>query len=96
MENCRLTEHARREMESEFFGLIRVDEVLEALDAGEIIEEYPDDQPYPSCLIFGRTQVARPLHIVCAPVLTEQRLIVITIYQPDPARWEADFKGRKL
>ncbi|HXK27603.1 MAG TPA: DUF4258 domain-containing protein [Candidatus Binatia bacterium] len=82
-------------MESESFGLIRVDEVLEALDAGEIIEEYPDDQPYPSCLILGRTRAARLLHIVCAPVLTEQRLIVITIYQPDPARWEADFKRRK-
>jgi len=39
-------------MESESFGLIRVDEVVEALDAGEIIEEYPDDQPYPSCLIL--------------------------------------------
>jgi hypothetical protein len=32
---------------------------------------------------------------VCAPVLSEQRLIVITLYQPDPARWDADFKGRK-
>jgi hypothetical protein len=82
-------------MESESFGLIRVDEVLEALDGGEIIEEYPDDQPYPSCLILGRTQAARPLHIVSAPVLAEQRLIVITTYQPDPARWEADFKRRK-
>ncbi len=82
-------------MESESFGLIRVNEVLEALDIGEIIEEYPDDQPYPSCLIFGHTQTARPLHIVCAPVLSEQRLIIITLYQPDPARWEADLKRRK-
>ena len=95
MGNCRFTEHARREMESESFGLIRVDEVMEALNGGEIIEEYPDDQPYPSCLILGRTHAERPLHVVCAPVLAEQRLIIITIYQPDPARWEADFKGRK-
>jgi hypothetical protein len=79
-------------MESESFGLIRVDEVLEAIDAGEIIEEYPEDEPYPSCLIFGRTGAKRPLHIVCAPVLAEQRLVVITTYQPDPDRWEADFK----
>jgi uncharacterized protein DUF4258 len=82
-------------MESESFGLIQVDEVVEALDAGEIIEEYPDDQPYPNCLSLGRTRAARPLHIVCAPVLTEQQLIVITIDQPDPARWEAEFKRRK-
>lgn len=95
MGNCRFTEHARREMESESFGRIRIDEVLETLTGGEIIEEYPDDQPYPSCLILGRTRADRPLHVVCAPVLAEQRLVVITIYQPDPARWEADFKGRK-
>ncbi|MSP38997.1 MAG: DUF4258 domain-containing protein [Deltaproteobacteria bacterium] len=82
-------------MESESFGLIRIDEVLEALDSGEIIEDYPEDQPYPSCLILGRTRANRPLHVVCAPVVDEQRLIVITIYQPDPARWEADLKGRK-
>jgi hypothetical protein len=82
-------------MESESFGLIRIDEMLEALNGGEIIEEYPDDQPYPSCLVLGRTLADRPLHVVCAPVSAEQRLIVITIYQPDPARWEADFKGRK-
>ena len=42
--NCRFTDHARREMESEFLGVIRVDELLEALASGEIIEDYPDDQ----------------------------------------------------
>ena len=83
-------------MESEPVGLIRVDEVLEALDAGEIIEDYPHDRPYPSCLILGRTKAGRLLHIVCAPVSMERRLIVITTYQPDPARWEADFKQRKV
>ena len=82
-------------MQSEPFGLIRVEEVLETLNAGEIIEEYPDDQPYPSCLVLGRTLTDRPLHIVCAPVLAERRLIVITTYQPDPARWDAEFKQRR-
>jgi len=38
--DCRFTDHARREMESEPFGVIRVDEVLHALETGEIIEEY--------------------------------------------------------
>ena len=82
-------------MESESFGLIRVDDVLEALDRGEIIEEYSDDQPYPSCLILGRTLTERPLHVVCAPVVAERRLIVITTYRPDPVKWDADFKWRR-
>lgn len=76
--NCRFTDHARREMESESLGVIRVDELLEAFASGEIIEDYPDDQPYPSCLVFGRALSGRPLHIVCAPVLDETLLIVIT------------------
>jgi hypothetical protein len=35
--NCRFTDHARREMETEPLGTIRVEEVLQALDTGEII-----------------------------------------------------------
>ena len=93
--DCRFTDHARREMENEPFGAIQVDEVLRVLQAGEIIEQYPQDKPYPSCLVLGRTAEGRPLHIVCAPVSTERRLIVITVYQPDPARWDAEFKRRK-
>lgn len=37
----------------------------------------------------------RPIHIVCAPVPAEARLIIITTYQPDPERWEPDFTWRK-
>jgi len=93
--NCRFTDHARREMEAESFGLIRAEEVLQALDRGEIIEEYADDVPYPSCLVLGRTAPGRPIHVVCAPVVAERRLIVITTYQPDPARWDQDFRRRR-
>ena len=92
--NCRFTDHARREMEAEPFGVIRVDEVLRVLDTGEIIEEYPDDVPYPSYLILGRTATGRPIHVVCAPVPAERRLIIITTYQPDPARWDQEFRRR--
>lgn len=91
---CRFTDHARREMETEPFGRILTDELLAALDSGEIIEEYADDVPYPSCLVFGHTPGGRPLHVVCAPVTEEGRLIIITAYQPDPVRWEADFRRR--
>ena len=30
----------------------------------EVIEDYPGDQPYPSCLVFGRPQSGGPLHVV--------------------------------
>jgi hypothetical protein len=88
-------DHARREMDEEPFGTIHADEVLQALDTGQIIEDYATDTPYPSCLVLGRTRAGRVLHIVCAPVQSERRLIVVTAYQPDPERWEVDFKRRK-
>jgi Domain of unknown function (DUF4258) len=90
-----LTNHARQEMEAEPLGRIVMDEILAALDSGEIIEEYPEDVPYPSCLVLGYTRERRALHIVCAPVREESRLIIITVYQPDPTRWEADWQRRK-
>jgi hypothetical protein len=37
--HCRFTDHARRQMESESFGMIRAEEVLQAPDRGKIIEE---------------------------------------------------------
>jgi len=92
---CRFTEHARREMEGEPLGVIHTDEILQVLGSGEIIEEYPEDEPYQSCLVMGRTETGRTLHIVCAPVMGEGRLIVITTYQPDPVRWDSEYRRRR-
>ena len=82
-------------MDTEPLGRILVNEVLQALDRGEIIEIYVEDTPYPSCLISGSTLAGQPIHVVCAPVQAEERLIIITTYRPDPNRWEADFRRRK-
>ena len=82
------TSHARREMKQEPFGEIGEQEVHEAMSGAEMIEEYPDDTPYPSALLFGMTQANRPLHIVCAYNAGDDQAIVITVYHPDPQRWE--------
>lgn len=86
--------HARREMQEEEFGLITDQEVYEAICTGEVIETYPDDTPYPSVLLFGMTATKRPLHIVCAYDDEVDRVVIVTVYQPDPRRWE-DYRRRK-
>ena len=58
---------------------------------GEIIEEYPDDFPYPSCLINGFITNKEPIHIVCA---ITKRIKIITIYKPEENDWE-DYKTRR-
>jgi hypothetical protein len=79
--------HARNEMEVDEFGEIKDEEVVEAVLRGKIIEIYPEDKPYPSCLIYGRTSENRALHVVCAYSNDDNTTIIITAYQPHPDRW---------
>ena len=67
-------------------------EVLNCIYNGEIIEEYPNDRPLPSCLIYGVVNT-RNLHTV----LSSDRITVyiITAYEPDLTEWESNFKTRK-
>lgn len=48
---------------------------------GEIIEEYENDYPYPSCLVYGVNLENEVLHIVCG--LNEFEIWIITAYYPD-------------
>ena len=59
------------------------------------VETYEDDRPYPSVLVFGRTESGRPLHVVIAYDKDDDIAVIITVYQPDPARW-IDFRRRRL
>ncbi|MHB1661331.1 MAG: DUF4258 domain-containing protein [bacterium] len=86
--------HAMIEMRLEEFGEIKEQEVFEAVLKGEIIESYIEDEPYPSCLIYGITDSNKPLHIVCAYAENDDLAIIITVYQPNPDKW-IDFKRRK-
>jgi hypothetical protein len=69
-------------------------EVIEVINSGEIIAEYPDDEPFPSFLILGFVR-SRPLHVVAAVEDETKDCYIITAYDPDPALWEEDFKTRR-
>ena len=81
------TQHARHEMVTEEFGQITEEEVFQAVQNGEVIESYEYDTPYPSVLIFGETVFGRPIHAVIAYSEEDNLAIVVTVYEPDPARW---------
>ena len=83
--------HALRQM---FQRRISDTEIHEILDKGVIIEEYPDDTPFPSCLVSGKAD-HRPIHVVMAYNNVEREAIVITAYEPDPEVWSEDFSRRK-
>jgi len=81
-------QHAIKRM---FERSITVDEIETTLAEGSVIEDYPTDTPYPSALWLGFPD-SRPLHVVVADSAAER--IIITVYEPNPALWESDWKTR--
>ncbi|MBI1770298.1 MAG: DUF4258 domain-containing protein [Bacteroidetes bacterium] len=59
-------------------------EIQEAIENGEIIEEYPKDKYGPTCLIYGLTKVRRPLHVL---ISYSEPLWIITAYEPKESEW---------
>ncbi len=60
---------------------------------GEIIEQYPDDFPWPSCLIFGHGEDDKVVHVVVSD--NGQYSKIITAYIPNTEIFEMDLKTRK-
>ena len=84
--------HALQRM---FQRRVSVQDVQDVLMAGEIIEDYPLDTPYPSRLVLGWAS-GRPLHVVAADNARDQETYIITVYEPDPALWPSDLRRRVL
>ena len=60
---------------------ISIDDIGDCIMSGEIIEDYPDDFPHPSCLIFGYTIRHKVLHTVVGS--DGEVLHIITTNQAD-------------
>jgi len=69
-------------------------DVRDVLENGQVIEAYPDDLPYPSRLMLGFVN-GRPLHVLASDDPDMAATVIVTVYEPDPARWDAAFKHRR-
>ncbi len=72
---------------------ISYSDIKNAVMTGDIIEDYPDDFPYPSALVLGTTESGKNLHVVVG--VSDTRLWFITVYYPDTEEWEEDLRRRK-
>lgn len=90
IDNIIITNHMYKRLSD---GNIKFDDVQNVLLYGEIIEQYPNDYPYPSCLELGTTINNKPLHICVG--LGKNKLWIITGYYPKLDKWENDLKTRK-
>nr|WP_252198148.1 DUF4258 domain-containing protein [Clostridium sp. MCC353] len=70
----------------------RVD-VKNCISHGEIIEDYPEDYPHPSCLIFGYAVNGKVIHVVAGMGI--DTIYIITVYYANTVKFEEDLKTRK-
>jgi len=76
-----ISHHARVRM---FERNVSTDDLIAVISSGEIIEEYPEDEPCPSVLIMGSINIVA-YHTVIA-VCTDH-IRVITVYIPEEDKW---------
>lgn len=86
-----ISEHADEELEND---AIEDDDLYYSVFHGEVIEDYADDKPFPSCLIYGRDKNDRHIHSVWAYSEEYKIAVLVTAYIPDPEKW-LDYKIRK-
>lgn len=72
---------------------LRVEDVINAIEHGQIIEDYPGDDRGESSLMLGPDCLAEPIHVVCA--VREDYLAILTAYRPEEDVWTKDFRKRK-
>jgi hypothetical protein len=71
---------------------IAYESIKEAILHGKIIEQYPADYPYPSCLLVHYIANGICLHVVVG--VGENKLWIITAYYPDENKWSNGFIAR--
>ena len=72
-------------------------EVRVVIEAGEIVEGYPDDQPFPAYLVLGfvAARGGQPLHVVLGYNVATDTGYVVTAYVPSSTVWQPDWKTRR-
>jgi len=85
---------SRHAIERMFQRDISPDIVHNVIENGEVIATYPDDKPYPSDLILG-FEIDKPVHVVVANNQQTGECYIVTVYRPDSAVWNHDFKTRR-
>lgn len=73
---------------------IEPEDIEVSVENGEIIEEYPDDKPYPSFLVLNFIK-GKPIHVVFSFDNDNETIYLITAYFPDTSIWDETFKIRR-
>ena len=92
--DCKNLHSSRHAFERMFQRGIDPDAVMRLVSSGEVIADYPDDQPFPSTLMPG-FHAGQPVHAVVARDPGSGECYLVTIYRPDPVMWDEAYRKRR-
>jgi len=91
--SVRISEHGYDELASD--GL-SAREVVAGINAGVVVEDYPDYPKGPCVLLLQKDRDGQPIHVVWGiPRGQASPAVLVTAYRPDPAVWVDDFMRRR-
>ena len=73
---------------------ISLEKIMTVLETGETIEDYSTEMPEPCRLLLG-FQRKKPVHVVVSENIRTNDTTIVTVYIPDPNKWNKDFRSRK-
>ena len=88
--NIAVTKHAKNRLVERKISIL---DIISVIKHGEIIKQYEDDRPLPSCLILGSDINGKKCHVVVSH--DDDYIYLITAYYPDEKIWSKDLKTRK-
>ncbi|MCQ2465391.1 MAG: DUF4258 domain-containing protein [Oscillospiraceae bacterium] len=89
-EHYAVTEHAKSRLAER---RIKLKDVINCVENGEIIEQYETDKPLQSCLVLGLSIENKYLHVVVSH--DDEFIYLITAYYPNLNKWNPDYKTRR-
>ena len=86
----RLSKHAAKRMDLRGRNLADIKRVILT---GEVIREYPDEEPYPEYLFWGYpAEPEDPCYVVVA---SNDETVIVTVHDYDPEIYEPDHRTRR-
>ncbi|MDG3495402.1 MULTISPECIES: DUF4258 domain-containing protein [Pseudanabaena] len=74
---------------------LKLNEIIEAISNGQIIEDYPNDSDESSYLIGGLTSSGRAIHVQSS-YPSSPLIKIMAVYEPDSQEWNSDFTIRRI
>lgn len=89
----RISEHGYDELADDD---IRFRDVVERIDDGRVVEDYPGYAKGPCVLVLQEDQNGSPIHVVWGiPKGRSEPAVIVTAYRPDPKQWQEGFMERR-